>query len=91
MLPEIRVAGKTSTNGSRLTHQKSESGEATATSLQSATFVGMAPADHPRWLVGVVFRFQKDAPLAYGGDTAAPVFAQIVKGLLNKDARPQEK
>jgi cell division protein FtsI (penicillin-binding protein 3) len=91
MVPGIRVAGKTSTNSSMLTYQKSESGEVTATSLQSAAFVGMAPADHPRWLVGVVFRFQKDAPLAYGGDTAAPVFAQIVKGLLNKDARPQEK
>lgn len=91
MVPGIRVAGKTSTNSSRLTHQKSESGEVTATSLQSAAFVGMAPADHPRWLVGVVFRFQKDAPLAYGGDTAAPVFAQIVRGLVNKDALPQEK
>ena len=81
----IRVAGKTSTITSSLMDQKSDGGEIKTATLPSAAFIGMAPADHPRWLVGLVFKFPKDAALAYGGNTAAPVFAEIVEGMLKHE------
>lgn len=86
----IPVAGKTSTITSSLMDQKCDGGEIKTATLPSAAFIGMAPADHPRWLVGVVFRFPKDATLAYGGDTAAPVFAEIVEGMLKHELQSND-
>jgi cell division protein FtsI (penicillin-binding protein 3) len=45
-----------------------------------AAFVGMAPAERPQWLVGVLLQFPPES-VRYSGDTAAPVFASIVEGL----------
>lgn len=46
-----------------------------------AAFVGMAPADKPRWLVGVLLEFPK-AQTRLAGNTAAPVIAGILKGMI---------
>lgn len=72
-VPGYRVAGKTGTA------HKLENGRYTNKYLSS--FVGIAPASDPRLIVVVVI----DEPTAgkhYGGEVAAPVFAQITAGAL---------
>lgn len=69
-----RVAGKTGTA------HKQEDG-AYAPDKYVSSFVGIAPASHPRLVVAVMI----DEPSAgryYGGTVAAPVFAQIMAGAL---------
>jgi cell division protein FtsI (penicillin-binding protein 3) len=69
-----RVAGKTGTA------HKQEIG-AYAPDKYISSFVGFAPASHPRLVVAVMI----DEPTAgryYGGTVAAPVFAQIMAGAL---------
>jgi cell division protein FtsI (penicillin-binding protein 3) len=69
-----RVAGKTGTA------HKEEDG-AYAHDKYVSSFVGFAPASHPRLVVAVMI----DEPSAgryYGGTVAAPVFAQIMAGAL---------
>lgn len=69
-----RVAGKTGTA------HKQENG-AYAPDKYVSSFVGFAPASHPRLVVAVMI----DEPSAgryYGGTVAAPVFAQIMAGAL---------
>jgi cell division protein FtsI (penicillin-binding protein 3) len=72
-IPGYRVAGKTGTahklEGSRYTDR------------YVAAFVGFAPVSEPRLLVAVMI----DEPSAgkyYGGEVAAPVFAQVMAGSL---------
>jgi cell division protein FtsI (penicillin-binding protein 3) len=69
-----RVAGKTGTA------HKQENG-AYAADKYVSSFVGFAPASHPRLVIAVMI----DEPSAgryYGGTVAAPVFAQIMAGAL---------
>ncbi|HXZ55069.1 MAG TPA: penicillin-binding protein 2 [Burkholderiales bacterium] len=69
-----RVAGKTGTA------HKEENG-AYAPDKYVSSFIGFAPASHPRLVVAVMI----DEPSAgryYGGTVAAPVFAQIMAGAL---------
>ncbi|HKB63338.1 MAG TPA: penicillin-binding protein 2 [Burkholderiales bacterium] len=69
-----RVAGKTGTA------HKQENGVYAADKYVSS-FVGFAPASHPRIVIAVMI----DEPSAgryYGGTVAAPVFAQIMAGAL---------
>ncbi|HEY6722108.1 MAG TPA: penicillin-binding protein 2 [Burkholderiales bacterium] len=69
-----RVAGKTGTA------HKQENG-AYAADKYVSSFVGFAPASHPRLVIAVMI----DEPLAggyYGGTVAAPVFAQVMAGAL---------
>ena len=69
-----RVAGKTGTA------HKQENGVYAADKYVSS-FVGFAPASHPRLVIAVMI----DEPSAgryYGGTVAAPVFAQIMAGAL---------
>ena len=69
-----RVAGKTGTA------HKQENGTY-APDKYVSSFVGFAPASHPRLVVAVMI----DEPSAgryYGGTVAAPVFAQIMAGAL---------
>jgi cell division protein FtsI (penicillin-binding protein 3) len=69
-----RVAGKTGTA------HKQQNG-AYAADKYVSSFVGFAPASHPRLVVAVMI----DEPSAgryYGGIVAAPVFAQIMAGAL---------
>jgi len=72
-IPGYRVAGKTGTA------HKLEGGA--YADKYVAAFVGLAPASDPRLVVAVMI----DEPSAgkyYGGDVAAPVFAQVTAGAL---------
>lgn len=69
-----RVAGKTGT-----AHKQENGGYAADKYVSS--FVGFAPASHPRLVIAVMI----DEPSAggyYGGAVAAPVFAQVMSGAL---------
>ena len=67
-IPGYRVAGKTGTAD----HADGKGGYDGYT----ASFIGMAPADHPRLVVAVIL----DRPVNghYGGTVAAPVFQQVM-------------
>ena len=54
-----------------------------------ASFVGIGPISDPRLVVGVVV----DEPVGahYGGDVAAPVFAEVMGGALRTLGVPQDK
>jgi len=69
-----RVAGKTGTA------HKQENG-AYAPDKYVSSFVGFAPASHPRLVVAVMID-EPSAGLYYGGVVAAPVFAQVMAGAL---------
>jgi len=69
-----RVAGKTGTS------RKQENG-GYAANRYIASFVGLAPVSEPRLVIAVML----DEPSAgqyYGGQVAAPVFAQVMEGAL---------
>jgi cell division protein FtsI (penicillin-binding protein 3) len=69
-----RVAGKTGT-----AHKQEHGGY--APDKYHSSFVGFAPASRPRLVIAVMI----DEPAAgqhYGGQVAAPVFAQVMAGAL---------
>jgi cell division protein FtsI (penicillin-binding protein 3) len=65
-----RVAGKTGT-GKRLI-------DGQYTSYNAGSFIGMAPADNPRYVIAV----SADVPRGTGGDVAAPAFSEMMKATL---------
>jgi cell division protein FtsI (penicillin-binding protein 3) len=65
-----RVAGKTGT-GKRLIDGR-------YTRHNAGSFIGMAPADHPRYVIAV----SADVPTGTGGDVAAPAFRDMMKATL---------
>ncbi|MBV9192336.1 MAG: penicillin-binding protein 2, partial [Betaproteobacteria bacterium] len=69
-----RVAGKTGT-----AHKQENGGYAAHKYI--ASFVGLAPVSAPRVVVAVMID-EPAAPHYYGGDVAAPVFAQTMQGTL---------
>jgi cell division protein FtsI (penicillin-binding protein 3) len=72
-IPGYRVAGKTGTA------HKIEGG--VYANKYVASFVGFAPASDPRLVVAVMFD-EPSGKSYYGGDVAAPVFAQVMAGSL---------
>ena len=75
-VPGYSVAGKTGTSRKWIDKEKRY-----AQDRHRGWFVGMAPADRPRIVVAVMI----DEPRAgkfFGGDTAAPVFSQVVQQTL---------
>ncbi|MDT5033378.1 MAG: hypothetical protein QOC94_3549, partial [Actinoplanes sp.] len=62
----FRVAGKTGT-GKMLTDGR-------YTTHNAGSFIGMAPADNPRFVIGVF----ADVPNGTGGDVAAPAFSKMM-------------
>ncbi|WP_329102468.1 penicillin-binding transpeptidase domain-containing protein [Micromonospora sp. NBC_01699] len=76
-IPGYRVAGKTGT-GSRVLNGSYAPGEV-------ASFIGMAPADQPRYVVAV-FAY---TPGGGGGDVSAPVFKKIMNFALTHYRVPQ--
>ncbi|HEX5125754.1 MAG TPA: penicillin-binding protein 2 [Rhodocyclaceae bacterium] len=72
-IPGYRVAGKTGTA------HKAENGRYTNRYVSS--FVGFAPASDPRFVVAVMID-EPNGKSYYGGDVAAPVFAQIMTSAL---------
>jgi cell division protein FtsI (penicillin-binding protein 3) len=69
-VPNYLVAGKTGTAS------KLVDGE--YTSYNSGSFIGMAPADHPRFVIGVY----ADVPKGSGGQVAAPAFSDMMSTTL---------
>ncbi len=51
-----------------------------------ASFVGVAPADDPRFVVAAFLRSPKTS--IYGGTVAAPVFRDVMSFVLQKEAVP---
>lgn len=81
-IPGYRVAGKTGTA------HKLEGG--VYANKYVASFVGFAPASDPRLIVAVMI----DEPAGgryYGGDVAAPVFADVMAGALRRLGVPQDQ
>lgn len=68
-IPGFAVAGKTGTA------QKAAPGGGYAHDLFVASFFGLAPAESPRVVIGVMLDEPQEK--IYGGDVAAPVFAAI--------------
>lgn len=80
-IPGYSVAGKTGTE------RKLEGGVYVRKYV--ASFVGFAPASDPRLIVAVMI----DEPAGdqyYGGEVAAPVFAQVMEGALRTLGVPQD-
>ncbi|MDQ6875386.1 MAG: penicillin-binding protein 2, partial [Actinomycetota bacterium] len=77
-IPGYVIAGKTGTG------QRVENGHYTAGNVTS--FIGMAPADHPRYVVAVFVH----APDGVGGAVSAPVFRDLMSYTLRHYAVPPE-
>ena len=75
-IPGYRVAGKTGTARKLDPKTKRYSG-----SSHVASFAGWLPASKPRWTILVVVH-EPSKGAYYGGQVAAPVFAQIARRLL---------
>jgi cell division protein FtsI (penicillin-binding protein 3) len=71
-----RVAGKTGT-GKRLIDGR-------YTSYNYGSFIGMAPAENPRFVIAV----SADVPHGTGGDVAAPAFSQMMSTALLQNRVP---
>jgi cell division protein FtsI (penicillin-binding protein 3) len=54
-----------------------------------ASFVGMAPASNPRFIIAVMID-EPSAGVYYGGTVAAPVFSAIMADALRLFAVPQD-
>jgi cell division protein FtsI (penicillin-binding protein 3) len=80
-IPGYRVAGKTGTA------HKLDGGVYAAKYV--ASFVGFAPASDPRLIVAVMID-EPSGKQYYGGDVAAPVFAEIMSGSLRTLGVPQD-
>ena len=81
-VPGYRVAGKTGTAHKLIDGRYSPD-------RYIASFVGMAPASDPRFIVAVMI----DEPMAgayYGGSVAGPVFAQVMGGALRSYGLPPD-
>ncbi|WP_242496270.1 peptidoglycan D,D-transpeptidase FtsI family protein [Xylanimonas protaetiae] len=76
-IPGYRVAGKTGTA------QIIMPGKATT---YMSSFVGVAPADAPRFAVGVFLKSPRTS--IYGGVVAAPVFRDVMSFVLQKEGVP---
>jgi cell division protein FtsI (penicillin-binding protein 3) len=80
-IPGYRVAGKTGTA------HKLDGGVYAAKYV--ASFVGFAPASDPRIIVAVMID-EPSGSKYYGGDVAAPIFAEIMAGSLRTLGVPQD-
>ncbi len=82
-IPGYTVAGKTGTAHKWV-------GNRYAQNQYYATFVGMAPATRPRFIVAVMFNDPK-GPNYYGGLVAAPVFAKVMGTALREFNVPPDE
>ena len=73
-VPSFRVAGKTGT-----VHKLGPGGYSKDRYL--AVFAGLAPVSHPRYVIAVMID-EPNSGKYYGGEVAAPVFAQLMQGVL---------
>jgi len=77
-----RVAGKTGT-----AHKQENGGYAASKYVSS--FVGFAPVSEPRLVIAVMLDEPSDGQY-YGGQVAAPVFAQVMQGALRLMGAPYD-
>jgi len=75
-----QVAGKTGT-----AQQVDPSCGCYSQSAYNITFAGMAPADNPRFVVGIMLDNPERNPDGTGGKSAAPLFHTIASWLLQRD------
>jgi cell division protein FtsI (penicillin-binding protein 3) len=73
-VPSFRVAGKTGT-----VHKLGANGY--SKDRYFAVFAGLAPVSHPRYVIAVMID-EPNSGKYYGGEVAAPVFAQLMQGVL---------
>ena len=85
--PKAQVMGY-SVGGKTGTAHKQE-GHGYADKKYRAWFVGMAPIDHPRIVVAVMVD-EPNAGKYFGGDVAAPVFAEVVQQTLRTMGVPPD-
>ncbi len=82
-VPGYRIAGKTGT-----AQQVDPNCQCYSTSSYWITFAGMAPADNPRYVIGLML----DAPVrssdGSGGQSVAPLFHNIASWVLQRDRIP---
>jgi cell division protein FtsI (penicillin-binding protein 3) len=78
-VPGYRVAGKTGTAQRYLDSCHCYSG-------YTASFIGMAPADHPALVIAVVLQNPRHGH--FGGEVAAPVFSKLMTYALARRAVP---
>lgn len=86
-VPGHRIAGKTGTSQIAGPGGRYETG----TGSTIATFMGYAPADHPRFIVLVKFDRPKRGYIVHGSATAAPVFSKIATFLFEYYGLPPDK
>ncbi|MGW0036065.1 peptidoglycan D,D-transpeptidase FtsI family protein [Gordonia sp. NPDC003376] len=60
-----------------------------STSSYNITFAGIAPADNPRFVVGIMLDNPKRSSDGSGGQSAAPLFSTIASWILQHDRIPQ--
>jgi cell division protein FtsI (penicillin-binding protein 3) len=78
-IPGYRVAGKTGTANRYNTNCGCYSG-------YTASFIGFAPADNPRFVISVTIQDPKGAH--YGGSLAGPVFKKVMTFVLQSEHVP---
>lgn len=79
-IPGYRIAGKTGTS------QKATSTGGYAKDLYVTSFVGIVPAEQPRYVILAVI--DEPAGGGYGGTVAAPVVHEVIKTLVNMENIP---
>ncbi|MFT4126494.1 MAG: penicillin-binding protein 2 [Gordonia sp. (in: high G+C Gram-positive bacteria)] len=60
-----------------------------STSTYNITFAGIAPADNPRFVVGIMLDNPRRSTDGSGGQSAAPLFGTIASWILQHDRVPQ--
>ncbi len=81
-VPGYRVAGKTGTAHKLIAGQYSPD-------RYISSFVGMAPASDPRFIIAVMLD-EPSAGAYFGGSVAGPVFAQVMAGVLRQYGLPPD-
>ncbi len=81
-----QVSGKTGT-----AQQIDEKCACYSNSNYNITFAGIAPADDPRFVIGIMLDRPTRSSDGSGGQSAAPLFHTIGSWLLNRDNVPQSK
>ncbi|NED69801.1 cell division protein FtsI, partial [Streptomyces sp. SID10244] len=78
-----QISGKTGT-----AQQVDPSCGCYSNSNYNITFAGIAPADNPRYVVGIMLDNPKRSSDGSGGQSAAPMFGTIASWLLQRDRVP---
>lgn len=82
-VPGYQVSGKTGT-----AQQVDPSCGCYSNSRYNITFAGIAPADNPRYVVGIMLDNPRRSSDGSGGQSAAPLFSSIASWMLQRDRVP---